>query len=147
MKLVDINVLLYAVNERSVHHRAIRTWWESAMNGNESIGLCGIVVVGFLRLSTHLRVLPRPILVPQALACIDEWLSQPNVILIAESNSYWPILRELLQDSGTAGNLTTDAYLASLAVDLGATLVSTDLDFARFRRLDWENPLASKRSK
>ena len=39
----------------------------------------------------------------------------------------------LLRESGTAGNLTTDAHLAALAH--GADVVSYDRDFARFRGL------------
>jgi uncharacterized protein len=47
-----------------------------------------------------------------------------------------------LHQTGTAGNLTTDAYLAALAVSLGAKLVSCDADFGRFPSLRWENPTA-----
>jgi predicted nucleic acid-binding protein len=43
---------------------------------------------------------------------------------------------------GTGGSLTTDAHLAALAISHNATLVSCDTDFARFKRLRWENPLA-----
>ena len=49
-------------------------------------------------------------------------------------------LRSLLDEAGTAGNLTTDAQLAALAVTHGATLVTCDADFARFRSLKCENP-------
>lgn len=49
MKLVDLNVLLYAVNSDSAHHEAVSVWWESALNGDESIGLPWIVLLGFLR--------------------------------------------------------------------------------------------------
>ena len=38
-----------------------------------------------------------------------------------------------------------DAHLAALAVEYGASLCSTDRDFARFDRLRWENPLESPR--
>jgi predicted nucleic acid-binding protein len=40
------------------------------------------------------------------------------------------------------GNLVSDAHLAALAVEHGATLHSTDRDFSRFDGLRWENPLA-----
>ena len=40
----------------------------------------------------------------------------------------------------TAGNLTTDAHLAALAISHGATLVSFDNDFARFPNLRWTRP-------
>jgi len=40
------------------------------------------------------------------------------------------------------GNLTSDAHLAALALELGAELFSSDHDFARFRQLKWRTPLA-----
>jgi hypothetical protein len=39
---------------------------------------------------------------------------------------------------GTAGNLTTDAHLAALAIEHGATLVSFDRDFNRFDGFSFE---------
>lgn len=36
----------------------------------------------------------------------------------------------------------SDAALAALAIEHGLTLCSTDGDFARFRGVRWENPLA-----
>ncbi len=51
------------------------------------------------------------------------------------------VLRELLDPLGTAGNLTTDAHLAALAIEHGALLCSSDTDFARFTGLRWEDPL------
>ena len=57
------------------------------------------------------------------------------------------MLRGLLRPTGTAGNLTTDAHLAALAIEHGADIVSYDRDFARFpgvrHRLPAEPPLSS----
>ena len=69
------------------------------------------------------------------------WLSLANTCLLREKDEHWEILRTLLAEAGTAGNLTTDAHLATLAISHGAVLVSCDSDFARFRGLRWENPL------
>jgi len=69
-------------------------------------------------------------------------LSQPQVIALYPGDEHWGILRELLADTGTAGNLTTDAHLAAMAIEHGAELCSTDSDFVRFPRLRWMNPLA-----
>jgi len=41
-----------------------------------------------------------------------------------------------------AGNLATDAHLAALAIEHGATLESHDHDFGRFPGLRWEDPLS-----
>ncbi|MGH8488528.1 MAG: PIN domain-containing protein [Gammaproteobacteria bacterium] len=40
--------------------------------------------------------------------------------------------------AGTGGNLTTDAHLAALAIEHGATLGSFDGDFERFSGLAFE---------
>jgi predicted nucleic acid-binding protein len=52
------------------------------------------------------------------------------------------IVFELLEELGTAGNLTTDAYLAAIASEYQAELVSSGADFSRFPGLRWFNPLA-----
>ena len=66
----------------------------------------------------------------------------PNVEIVAPGPGFWPLFRGLLLGSGTAGNLTSDAYLAALAIERGATLYSTDHDFQRFAGLLYVNPLA-----
>jgi uncharacterized protein len=141
MKVIDLNILLYAVNRDAAQHLPIRSWWESALNGDELIGLPWIVVLGFLRLSTNPRVFPAPLSLDHALAKVDEWLAHPRVRMVSETTEQWKTLRSLLHQSGTAGNLTTDAHLASLAIAHGAVLVSCDRDFSRFAKLRWEHPL------
>ena len=140
MTLVDLNVVLYAVNVAAERHAEARTWWESAINGDEPVGLAWPVVTGFLRLSTHASVLPRPLTVEQACRRVNRWLAQPTVRLVRETDEHWRQLERLLSEVGTAGNLTTDAHLAALAICHGATLVSFDNDFARFKNLRWTHP-------
>lgn len=95
MKLVDLNVLLYVVNEDSHRHRAALDWWNAAINGDETIGLPWVVLLGFLRISTNPRVFPRPLEVDDAIAKINTWLSLENVRVLRESDSHWEILRSL----------------------------------------------------
>ncbi len=140
MKVVDLNVLLYAVNEDSVHHRAALRWWEGALNGDEVVGLPWIVLIGFLRLSTSPAVFPRPLDADTALRKVDAWLALGTTRLLRERDEHWDILRSLLVETGTAGNLTTDAHLAALTISHGAVLVSFDTDFSRFKGLRRETP-------
>ncbi len=49
--------------------------------------------------------------------------------------------RGLLSPLGAAGNLTSDAHLAALAIEHGAELCSTDVDFSRFSGVQWIDPL------
>lgn len=141
MKLVDVNVLLYVVNQDDPLHPRVRKWWETCVADEQPVGLTWITILGFLRLSTRTRVFSTPLTPRQAIAKIQTWLNLPNISLISESEQHWTILQQLLDELGTAGNLTSDAHLAAIALSLGASVVSCDADFARFRLLRWENPL------
>jgi hypothetical protein len=141
VKIVDLNLLLYAVNEDAVHHQPARQWWEAAVNGDESIGLPWVVLLGFLRIATRPVIFPRPFNADSAIGKVNGWLALEITRLVREKDEHWEVLRTLLTDTGTAGNLTTDAHLAALAITHGAVLVSFDSDFARFKGLRWENPL------
>lgn len=140
MKLVDVNILLYAINRNTSLHAAVRSWWEASLSGEEPVGLAWIVLLGFLRLATNARVFPEPLPPEQAMEHVAAWVAHPTTRIVAETDDHWRILKQLLEETGTAGNLTTDAHLAALAISYGATLVSCDADFARFRQLRWENP-------
>lgn len=142
MKVVDLNVLLYAVNRDSPRHEQARAWVESTLSGEETVALPWVVLLGFLRIATSPHVLPHPITIDQAIAVVDGWLAQPPVVALGPGDEHWSILRGLLAEAGSAGNLTTDAHLAALALEHGAALCSTDADFARFPRLRRVNPLA-----
>ena len=141
MKVVDVNVLVYAVNADAPHHERVVAWWERALNGDEAIGLAWPVVVGFLRISTHPAVFPNPLTPEAAIRQVDAWLARDVVSLVTETRDHWRTLRGLVSAAGVAGNLAADAHLAALAVTHGATLASCDADFSRFEHLRWENPL------
>jgi toxin-antitoxin system PIN domain toxin len=143
MKIVDLNVLLYAVNANATQHGRVRAWWEHAVNDEDTLGLPWVVLLGLLRLSTNPRVFPRPLAPHVAALKLDAWLALDNVRIVGEKDDHWDTLKPLLGGTGTAGNLTTDAHLAALAISHDAVLVSTDTDFARFKGLRWENPLRS----
>ena len=141
MKIVDLNLLLYAVNRDSPSHSRAQAWLEATLAGDESVGLPWVVILGFLRITTHLRILERPLPPETASQIVDGWLRQPLVGIIQPGPEHWRILRGLLAEAGTAGNLTTDAHLATLALENGAELCSTDGDFGRYKHLNWRNPL------
>lgn len=142
MKLVDANLLLYGVNEDAPHHVAARVWLEHTFSGPETVALTWPVLLAFLRLTTRSAVFPRPLTVEQAIGLVDEWLALPSVVIVHPGHRHWSILRDFLAAAGAAGNLTSDAHLAAIAVENGAELCSTDTDFGRFPGLRWTNPLA-----
>jgi hypothetical protein len=141
VKLPDVNLLLYAVDEGSVRHEPARTWVEERLSGTETFALAWVVLLAFIRLTTSSRVFRSPLTLSEAFDLVDSWLAQPCATVVHPTSRHAPVLRQLLEPLGTAGNLTTDAHLAALAIEHGAELCSTDLDFSRFAGLRWTNPL------
>lgn len=142
MKLADVNLLLYAVDESSPHHERARRWLEDSLSGPETFAFSWSVLLAFVRLATNPRVFDAPLDLAAALDLVDAWLAQPSVTVIHPTDRHGALLRELLAPLGAAGNLTTDAHLAALAIEHGAELCSGDADFGRFPRVRWVNPLA-----
>lgn len=140
MKLVDANVLIYAINSDAAHHDRSRRWLEAALSGTDPVGFSWAVLLAFLRVTTRRGILEHPLPAGDALAFIDSWLRQPQTEIVVPGPNHWKILRSLITTSGTAGNLTSDAHLAALALEGGWTLVSTDNDFRRFSGLSLLNP-------
>jgi uncharacterized protein len=142
MIIIDVNLLIYAINEAAPQHESARDWLQRTMSGTETIGLPWAVVVGFLRVSTHPRILTRPLSFERATDMVDSWFGQPSVQVVEPTGRHWPIVKELLEPLTTVGNLASDAHLAALAIEHGALLCSTDRDFDQFEGLRWTNPLA-----
>ena len=143
MIIPDVNLLLNAYNPASLRHTAARDWWNQTMIGPRPIGLAWVTILGFIRISTHRRASPNPVFHTEATRRVSTWLENPRVRIIVPGDRHAKLLFGLLEDLGTAGNLTTDAHLAALAIEYQAEIASTDTDFARFKGLRWFNPLKS----
>jgi toxin-antitoxin system PIN domain toxin len=144
MRIVDANVLLYAVNTTSAHHALARDWLDRALASDETVGLPWTSLLAFIRLATNPAVFPNPLPVDDALRVVRLWLAAPAALPVGPGDRHVAILSGLLASSGTGGNLVTDAHLAALAIEHDATLVSFDRDFGRFDGLAWELPGAAR---
>lgn len=141
MKLPDVNLLLYALDETSPHHARARSWLEDLLSGTEPAGFAWSVLLAFVRLSTRSQVFTNPLSPAESFDVIEGWLAQPCAILLHPTERHLAVLRGLVEPLGTAGNITTDAHLAALAIEHGAEVCSADADFGRFRGLRRINPL------
>jgi toxin-antitoxin system PIN domain toxin len=144
--LPDINILVYALDKSSPHHRAAREWWEEQLNGTQTVCLPWVVMLGLIRLLTNPRVFNHPYEATEVLAILESWLALPHVRIIHPSDGHFELLGKMIGSVRTAGNLTTDIHLAALAIERGLVLCSADTDFSRFPGLKWKNPLKRKRS-
>lgn len=142
MILVDANLLIYAIDADSPRHQGARQWLEETLSGSTRLGLAWIVTLAFVRITTRTGILRNPQSPEAALGYVDSWLQQPFVQSVGPGDHHWPIFRNLTLTVGTAGNLTSDAHLAALAIEHGCAVYSTDNDFKRFPGIEHVNPLA-----
>lgn len=141
MILVDVNLLIYAIDRDSPQHPKAKAWLEETLSGTVTVCLPWLVLLAFIRLTTRSGVVRNPLTAEQAFAYVDSWLEQPFIVTAGPGERHWRILRNLLAASGTAGNLTSDAHLAALALEHGFAIYSSDNDFKRFAGVRHVNPL------
>lgn len=140
MKLVDANVLLYAVNSDADHHERSRRWLDGALSGEDTVAFAWIALLAFVRLSTREGLFPRPLSMDAAMDRVDAWLGAPSAVVLEPTIDHGRVLRRLLAPLTTAGNLVNDAHLAALAVEHKCEIVSFDNDFDRFHGVRWRSP-------
>lgn len=138
MKLPDLNVLLYAVNRDSPQHERARRWIESSFESDETVAFAWVALLGFVRLATRRGILPAPLAIEDALEVVSSWISHPAAQIVHPGERHLSLLARLLIAADRGGNLTTDAHLAALAIEHGASLTTFDRDFARFAGLELE---------
>jgi len=111
----DVNLLVYAHLEVFSEHAAAAKWWQGVLASPTTVGLCHVVVLGFIRLSTNRKLFPIPISLEDAVSVVDSWLAQPNVRLLPPAESHWDVLKVMLRAGRAGSNLTTDAHIAAIA--------------------------------
>lgn len=139
--IVDANLLLYAVDEASAHHRAAARWLEEALHGDGRVGLSWQTIGAFLRIVTHPRVTENPLAGAEAWQYVADWLAVPVVWIPPVTESTARVYAKLCAQVEVTGNLVPDAQLAALAIEHGVEIASADTDFLRFPGLRWTNPL------
>jgi hypothetical protein len=140
VKLLDANVLFYAYDASSAHHEACRDWLERALNADEPVGFAWQTVLAFVRIATNPRAVRAPLAGPDACAIVTGWFDRPQTVIVEPGDRYWSILQDQMVRARISGPLVTDAALAALALEHGATLCSTDRDFRRFDGLKLFDP-------
>lgn len=140
MILPDANTLLYAVNAAAPQHRLALRALEEGYLAPRGVAFAWAALLAFVRLSTRAGIFPRALSVEDALRVVSHWLGHPNAQVVHPSEQHAQVLGRLLRAAGTAGNLTSDAHLAALAIEHNAQIVSFDRDFARFPEVRWTHP-------
>ena len=141
MILTDANLLLYAYNVDAAEHNKSRQWLEAQLSGSNLFCFAWQTITAFVRISTNQRAFAAPLSTKEATSIVTDWLERPQTVLLTPGENHWAIFQKLLETGQAPGPLVMDAHLAALAVEHGATLASSDRDFARFPELKLTNPL------
>ncbi|GAA4700218.1 type II toxin-antitoxin system VapC family toxin [Nocardioides nanhaiensis] len=141
MLLADVNVFLYAHRPESPRAHEHRSWLATALSGPEPFGVSEQVLSSFVRIATHHRIYREPSPTAIALKFCRAVLDAPASAVVRPGPRHFSLFSQLCDEAGARGNLVPDAYLAALAMEHGATWVTSDRGFARFPGLRWRTPL------
>lgn len=142
MFLLDANVLIYAFRRDSPFHGRCYGWLRGALAGAEPVATAGLVELAFLRITT-LPSLGKAAAAPtDAFAFLRALHRDPMAVRIEPGPDHDEILARLSGQFRLRGNDINDAWLAALAFERNATLVTADEGFRRFPNLSLIEPLA-----
>lgn len=133
--LPDVNVWLALVDENHSHHSAARRYWQDL--SAPEIAFCRVTMLAFLRLSTHPKVLSRPLAPNEAWSIYQRYRNDANVGFVEDSWSVDSGFMNLSLQSDFSHALWTDIYLGALAGLKNCRIVSFDTDFKRIPGLDF----------
>jgi toxin-antitoxin system PIN domain toxin len=133
--LLDVNLVVAGFRPSHPHHLRVAPWLSELSNGTERFTVPDTVWASFVRLVTNRRVFEVPDAAAQAFAFVHAVRSAPAYQPIVPGERHLEIFERLCVEGQATGDLVPDAYLASLAIDQGATFATLDRDFARFEGL------------
>jgi uncharacterized protein len=136
----DVNVLLYAYRRDSTAHSEYAGWLQQSMAGHEPVGVSELVLSAVVRLATNHRIYRQPSPVSEVLDFCQAVRTAPAAVSLRPGIKHWEIFAQLCRDVGATANIVPDAYHAALAIENGATWISTNRGFARFPLLQWRSP-------
>lgn len=143
MVVVDTNVLVYAADRAAPEHEACRDLLTSLRAHPTPWFLTWGIVYEFLRVTTHARVLRRPLSPAEAWEFVSALLASPSLDLLAATDRHASVLAELVAEvPRLAGNLLHDAHTAALMREHAVRAIYTrDTDFHRFPGIEVRDPL------
>ena len=141
MIAVDTNILVYAHREESPWHDVALMRITELAEGRSSWAIPWPCIHEFLAIVTHPRIYSPPTPLANAIDQVEAWFESPSLVLLAETEGYWPELRFALEQGRISGPQVHDARVAAICQDHGVReLWTADRDFGRFPALNVRNP-------
>jgi len=133
MKMPDVNILIYAHRDDSLHHDFYKSWMTNLLNNSEPFALSPFVAVAFVRIVTNPSLSKMPTSLTEALHVIDNILSCDHCYQPHAGKHHWQLVRTLCQQTNATGKFIGDIQHAALAIEHGCTWVTRDSDFKKFK--------------
>lgn len=143
MLFLDVNICVAAIRpDSSDQANAVRDWLEPRLSGHIPVGISDFVLSAMIRIATHPRIFATPTSPGKAMTFAEALRTAPAAETVRSGQRHWSIFQSLVAGHRLRGNDVPDAYLASLALEHGATFVTLDRGFGRFAGLKLLDPLA-----
>jgi hypothetical protein len=141
---IDTNILLYASDEESPHHKRAKRFMEERRDDPDLLCLTWGTLMGYQRIATHPSIFRNPLNAHQAWGNVEGLLALPRCRIIQEQEEFDKEYAELTRLLVVKGNLVPDAHLATILRQHGVSRIYTaDADFRKFEFLEVMNPLIS----
>ena len=132
MKILDVNILIYAHREDQEHHHYYRKRLEMLASENLPYGLTPAVASGFIRICTHPKFPNGPTPLPIALSVVESFMSGTSANWIHPGRKSWELFSDLCRKTNCTGKIVADAHHAATAIEHACVWISRDTDFHRF---------------
>jgi len=143
MIAVDTNLLVYAHRRESRHHERAADIVRGLAEGSRRWAIPWPCLYEFFGVVTNPRIWREAASTQQqAWQQIAAWASSPALVLLRETDDFFPTLAELAQRPRVIGPVIHDARIAAICVAHGVEeLLTADRDFHLFPELRTRNPL------
>ena len=140
MRVVDANVLIYAVEAESPFHEASHRWLSDALFSSEITIIPWVSVLTLVRIATDPRIYDDPWSASDLMREVDWWLRTPSVLKHPPVDPSPALVAEMIEHKHGRGSHVNDAFLAAVAKTNEADVVSFDGDFAHYPGIRWVRP-------
>lgn len=141
MLVPDVNICIYAMRRDSEHHVPVSEWMSARLTAEEPVGISELVLSSLVRITTNHRIYTQPSTPEQSMDFCAALRNAPSAVPIRPGPRHWSIFERLVTQTHARANDVPDAYLAALALEVGATWVTRDRGFTRFPGLRVHDPL------
>jgi toxin-antitoxin system PIN domain toxin len=141
MDFLDVNVLVNAFRPDMARHREILQYVQSLIEADQPYAISSVVFSGFLRIVTHPKIFKYPNELKDARKFANQLRAPAHFVPVEPGPRHWEIFLDICDRGKAKGALISDAYLAAMAIEIGAELVTDDRGFGRWPGLRWRHPV------